>query len=83
MVSNKNRSYGKDFIVHFQWCSGNFFILMLLFKEKYFWQNLYVAGPGVISLESLKRSDALTNEGMKQDFLKTGLYVVGPKEKQM
>lgn len=53
---------------------------MLLFKEKYFWQTSYVAGPGVISLESLKRSDALTNEGMKQDFLKTGLYVVGPKK---
>lgn len=56
---------------------------MLLFKEKYFWQTSYVAGPGVISLESLKRFDALTNEGMKQDFLKIGLYVVGPKKKQM
>lgn len=58
-------------------------MLMLLFKEKYYWQTSYVAGPGVISLESLKRFDALTNEGMKQDFLKTGLYVVGPKRKQM
>ena len=57
---------------------------MLLLKEKYYWQTSYVIGPGVIiSLESLKRFDALTNEGIKQDFFKTGLYVVGPKRKQM
>lgn len=63
--------------------SGNFSILVLLLKEKYHWQTSYVAGPGVISLESLKRFDALTNKGMEQDFFKTGLYVAGPKRKQM
>lgn len=56
---------------------------MLLIKEKYQWQTSYVAGPGVISLESLKRFDALKNKGMEQDFCKTGLYVAGPKRKQM
>lgn len=56
---------------------------MLFIKNKYHQQTSYVAGPWVISLETLKHFDASTNKGMKQVFYKAGLSIAGPKRKQM
>jgi hypothetical protein len=51
--------------------------------EKKVWQTSYVVGPGENSpWNSWKRFGPLTNEIMAPDFIKTGLYVAGPKRKE-
>lgn len=47
------------------------------------WQTSYVIGPGENSWGKCpKRFGPLQNEIMAEDFIKTGLYVAGPKRKE-
>lgn len=70
LVTNMNEIYEKEFNVDIFSTFWKLFYSYVNHKNKYHWQASYVTGPGVISLETLKRFDTSTNKVMEQDFYK-------------